>query len=97
MGHHGSGRGFGDARRGTHLSNQVLGPIPRGLKLGLVVVALFIGLLVLAIGVLVVLLLVKLVAGGSLPSYMENAVEFLQRNLQPLLNLWKSVQSLAGK
>lgn len=92
MGHHGRWGG-----RNVHLSSQALGSIPRGVKIGLAVGALLLLLLVLAIGVLLVLLLVKLMAGGSLPSYLENVVEYFRRNLQPLLDVLKSLQSIAGK
>lgn len=98
MGHHGGkyGYGCGDHGRGTGLNPEALRGIPRGLKIALALIALFILLAGLAVVGLVVLALVKLLAGGALPGYLQNAFDFLQRYL-PLLDLWKSLQSLAGK
>lgn len=96
MGHHGGNYGFGGGH-GTGSSPEALRGMPRGLKIALALVALFVLLVGAAVAVLVVLVLVKLVAGGTLPSYFQNAFDFLQRSLQPLLNLWESVQRLAGK
>lgn len=70
--------------------------MPRSLKIVLILAALFIVLLGLAVAVLVVLVLVQLVASGTLPNYVQGAFDFLQRYLQPLLNLLKNLQSLAG-
>lgn len=97
MGHHGGKYGFGGGGHGTGLNPEALRGMPRGLKIALALIALFILLAGLAVVVLVVLVLAKLVAGGTLPGYIQNALDFLQRNLQPLLDLWKSLQSLAGK
>jgi len=95
MGHHGGNYGFGGG--GTGLNPEALRGMPRGFKIALALIALFILLVGAAGAVLVVLVLVKLVAGGTLPSYFQNAFDFLQRNLGPLLNLWESVQRLTGK
>ena len=70
--------------------------MPRSLKIVLILTVLFIVLVGLAVAVLVVLLLVKLVAGGTLPNYAQGAFDFLQRYLQPLLNLLKNLKSLVG-
>jgi flagellar biosynthesis protein FlhB len=93
MGHHGRGYGFGSGGHGA------LGRMPRSLKIVLILAALFILLVGLAVAVLVVLVFVPLVAGGTLQNYAQNAFDFLQRNLQPLLkllNFLKDLQSLTG-
>lgn len=92
MGHH--GYHFGNDGHG--INRDALGRMPRGLKIVLILAALFILLLGLAVAVLVVLLLVQLVAGGTLPNFAKSVFDFLQRNLQPLLNLLKNLQSLTG-
>lgn len=97
MGRHGSKHGFGYDGYRTGSNYGVLGGIPRGLKIVLAVFALFIVLVVVVVAVLVILVLLKLLSGGSLPTYLQEAFDFLQRNVQPLLNLWKSLQGLAGK
>lgn len=96
MGHHGRGYRFGSGGHGSRLSHDALGRMPRSLKIVLILAALFVVILGLAVAVLVVLALVQLVAGGTLPNYVQGAFDFLQRNLQPLLNLLKNLQSLAG-
>lgn len=71
--------------------------MPRGFKIALALIALFILLAGVAVAVLVVLMLANLVTGGILPGYFQSAVDFLQRNLKPLLDLWEGVQRLTGK
>lgn len=97
MGHHGRQYGFGQSEHGRAAGLAVLGRMPRGLKIVLALVALFILLVGLAVAALVVLLLVKVVAGGTLPGYFQEALDFAQRNLQPLLSFWKTLQGLTGK
>lgn len=97
MGHHGRRHGFGDSGHGRGFDPEVLRRIPRGLKIALVLIALFILLAGTVMVVLVVLMLAKLLAGGTLPGYIQDALDFIQRNLQPLLDLWKRLQSLTGK
>lgn len=97
MGHHGGNYGFGGSGHGTGLNPEALRRMPYGLKIALALIALLILLAGAAVAVLVIWVLVKLVAGGTLPSYFQNTLDFLQRNLQPLLNLWESVQRLTGK
>ncbi len=94
---HGRRYGFGDSGHGRGLDPEVLRRIPRGLKIALVLIALFILLAGAVILVLVVLVLAKLLAGGTLPGNIQDALDFIQRNLQPLLELWKRLQSLTGK
>lgn len=98
MGHH--RRDYGYAHGGGHgvgVGLQALGSMPRGLKILLLLVLVVVLLVGLALAALVVLLLVKLVGGGTLPGSFQNAWDFLQRYLQPLLAFWKSVQGLTGK
>lgn len=97
MGHHGGRYGFGGHGHAAGWNPEALRRMPRGLKIFLALAAVLILLVGLALAVLLVLVLVKLVAGGALPGYLQSALDFAQRNLQPLLNLWKSVQSVTGK
>ena len=92
MGHHGMKHGW----RQGHGAGALPG-IPRGFKIALVLVVLFVLLAGVAVAALVVLVLAKLVSGGSLPSYLQVAFDFVERNVQPLLNIWKSIQGLGGK
>lgn len=97
MGHHGRGYSFGGHGHATGLNPEVLRRMPRGFKIFLALAAVFILLVGLALAVLLLAVLVKLVGGGSLPGYLQDALDFARRNLQPLPNLWKSVQSVTGK
>lgn len=97
MGHHGRRYGFGDGGHGTGFDPEALRRLPRGLKIALILIALLILLAGAVIVVFVVLVLATLLAGGTLPGYIQDALDFLQRNLQPLLDLWKRLQSLTGK
>lgn len=93
MGHHGRRYGFGHGGQGPGFDPQALRRIPRGVKIAVVLIVLLV-LLAGAALVLAVLLLAKLVAGGALPGFIQDALDFLQRNLQPLLDLWKRAQGL---
>lgn len=99
MGHHGRKYGYeyGGHRRGAGLALEALRRMPRSLKIALALIVLFLALLAVVVVVLVALALVKLLAGGALPGYLQGAMDFLQRNLQPLLDLWKNLQSVTGK
>ena len=96
MGHHGRGYGYsyGGGGHGAGLILGALARMPRGLKIGLLVAALVIGLIAVALAVLVVVFLVNLLSGGALPAFLQDALDFARRNLQPLLELWKSSQGL---
>lgn len=98
MGHHGRGYGYNyDYGRGGHgagLLLEALARMPRGVKIGLLVAALVAGLIAVALAVLVAVALVNLLAGGALPAFLQEALDFARRNLQPLLDFWKSAQGL---
>ena len=90
MGHRRSGYGYGHGYRGGGHGRgliSALGAMPRGLKIVLALVVLLIALVGVIIAVLVAWVLFKLVAGGSLPSLLQDALDFIQRNLRALLNL----------
>lgn len=93
---HGSGYGFRHGGHGPRILD-VLRSMPRRLKIGLLMAALFVALMAVALVVLIVVMLVNLAASGMVPVYLEGALDFARRNLQPLLELGKSLQSLAGK
>ena len=76
---------------------RALRRIPCGLKIALALIALLILLTGAVMVVLVVLVLAKILAGGTLPGYIQDALDFLQPDIQPLLDLWKRLQSLPGK
>lgn len=97
MGHHGRGYGFGGHGHSMGWNPEAVGRAPRGLKIFLALAAVLILLVGLALAVLLAVVLVKLVAGGAPPGYSQDALDFAQRNLQPLLDLWKNVQRLTGK
>lgn len=94
MGHHRFGSG-------GHYSGSspygLLAGMPRGIKIFLILLALFLVLVVVAVGIIVILLVLKLLSGGTLPALLQNALDFARQNLQPLLDLWKTVQGLSGK
>lgn len=98
MGHHRRNYGYGQGDgHGSGFGREALGRMPRSLKIVLALVALVVVLVGVALAVLVVLLLVKFAGGGALPSAFQNAWDFLQRNLPPLLEFWKMVQGATGK
>jgi hypothetical protein len=99
MGHHGGRYGPGGYgySHGPGPILETLRRMPRSLKIFLALVILFLLLAGLALVALVVLLFSKLVAGGTLPGYLQDALDLALRYLQPLLDLWKSALSLAGK
>ena len=94
MGHY--SRRSGSARSGRGFILGALARMPRGLKIGLVLAALLVALVAVALVGLAVVVLVKVVAGGTLPG-LQDALDFAKRNLQPLLDFWKALQSLTGK
>lgn len=97
MGHHGRGYDLRRSGPGHGFNLEVLARMPRGLKIGLVVAAVLVSLVGLALAGLVALVLVKLVAGGTLPGYLQDMLELARNNLQPLLGFWKNLQGVAGK
>lgn len=76
--------------------SQVLGRIPRSLKIFAALVILVILFVVISVIGLVILLLVKVIGGGTLPGVLQGLLDFFQQNVQPLLDIVKQFQNVTG-
>lgn len=85
-----------DHKRSPGVGRQLLGRMPRWLKISLALVIAFVVIMVLLAILLVVLLLIKLLAGGSLPQILQSLLNWVQSSLQPLLKVWNDLQGLVG-
>lgn len=70
--------------------------LPRSLKVIIIASVLFVLVTIAFVAVLVLLLLIKLVTGGIIPSLLQPIQDFIQSSLGPLINLWKNIQNLIG-
>lgn len=89
-------RSNGRTGRSVDFGRPVIRRIPRQLRIILVILAGLILLFILAIGTLIILLLIKLIAGGRLPNVLQLSLDFIQRNLKLVLQIWTIIQSLGG-
>lgn len=90
---HRSYRAFGRGHAAS-MALQLLGRMPRWLKISLAIAAVLMLVLVLLVVLLFVQLLISLLGGGTLPGVVQRLLEWAQDNLQPLLDLWRALQGL---
>lgn len=96
MGHHRRGYRAFEHDRTRGVARELLGRMPRWLKISLALAVVLVLILVVLIVVLVVLLLVKLLSGDSLPAMLQGVLDWAKDNLLPWLDIWKKLQSLTG-
>lgn len=76
------------------MARQLLGRMPRWLKISLAIAAVLMLVLVLLVVLLFVQLLISLLGGGALPDVLQGLLQWAKDNLQPLLDMWRKLQGL---